>query len=222
MNKLVWTVSHVVSKSVHKLIEEPIKKCMLGKHGRNVHIGHNVTGNLENIYCGDNVSLGGENLFLSSNAKVHIGDNVMFGPRVTVITGDHRIDVPEKPMIAVTEKLPENDQDVVFEGDNWIGANVTILKGVTIGEGAVIAAGAVVTKNVDGYSIWGGYQQENCGIDSKIYLVNPSILLDKKNEKSNGSYTRFRKRRWRETRSVVDCENGSSNHQNKTGCFISL
>ena len=42
----------------------------------------------------------------------------MFGPRVTVITGDHRIDVPGKPMIAVTEKLPENDQDVVFEGDN--------------------------------------------------------------------------------------------------------
>lgn len=160
MNKLVWTVSHVVSKSVHKLIEEPIKKCMLGKHGRNVHIGHNVTGNLENIYCGDNVSLGGENLFLSSNAKVHIGDNVMFGPRVTVITGDHRIDVPGKPMIAVTEKLAENDQDVVFEGDNWIGANVTILKGVTIGEGAVVAAGAVVTRSMlkklisRGFSFW--------------------------------------------------------------------
>ena len=47
MNKLVWTVSHVVFKGVHKLIEEPIKKCMLGKHGRNVHIGHNVTGNWE-------------------------------------------------------------------------------------------------------------------------------------------------------------------------------
>lgn len=156
MNKFVWTVVRIVSKGVHKLIEEPIKKCMLGKHGRNIHVGHNVTGNLENIYCGNNVSLGSENLFLSSNAKVHIGDNVMFGPRVTVITGDHRIDVPGKPMIAVTEKLPENDQDVVFEGDNWIGANVTILKGVTVGEGAVIAAGAVVTKNIDKYSIWGG------------------------------------------------------------------
>ena len=80
----------------------------------------------------------------------------MFGPRVTVITGDHRIDVPGKPMIAVTEKLAENDQDVVFEGDNWIGANVTILKGVTIGEGAVVAAGAVVTRSIDKYSIWGG------------------------------------------------------------------
>ena len=120
------------------------------------NIGHNVTGNLENVICGNNVSLGGDNLFLSSNAKVRIGDNVMFGPRVTVITGDHRIDVTGMPMIQVTEKLPENDQDVVFEGDNWIGANVTILKGVTVGEGAVIAAGAVVTRNVEKYSVWGG------------------------------------------------------------------
>lgn len=156
MNKIVWIVVCAVSKGMHKLIEEPIKKCVLGKHGRNVHIGHNVAGNLENVYCGNNVSLGGENLFLSSNAKVRIGDNVMFGPRVTVITGDHRIDVLGKPMIEVTEKLPENDQDVIFEGDNWIGTNVTILKGVTIGEGSVIAAGAVVTKNVDKYSVWGG------------------------------------------------------------------
>ena len=44
----------------------------------------------------------------------------------------------------------------MFEGDNWIGANVTILKGVTVGEGAVIAAGAVVTRNVEKYSVWGG------------------------------------------------------------------
>ena len=156
MNKIVWGIVRAMSKGTHKLIEEPIKKCMLGKHGKNIHIGHNVAGNLENVFCGNNVSLGGENLFLSANAKVRIGDNVMFGPRVTVITGDHRIDVAGKPMIEVTEKLPENDQDVVFEGDNWIGANVTILKGVTIGEGAVIAAGAVVTKNVSPYSVYGG------------------------------------------------------------------
>lgn len=160
MNKPISMLVRIVSKGVHKIIEEPIKKCMLGKYGKNVHIGHRVGGNLENVFCGDNVSFGGENLFLSSNAKVSIGNNVMFGPRVTVITGDHRIDVAGKPMIEVTEKLPENDQDVVFEGDNWIGANVTILKGVTIGEGSVIAAGAVVTKNVTKYSIWGGIPAE--------------------------------------------------------------
>lgn len=53
-------------------------------------------------------------------------------------------------MVEVAEKLPENDQDVVFEGDNWIGANVTVLKGITIGEGAV------VNKNVLPYTIVGG------------------------------------------------------------------
>lgn len=54
------------------------------------------------------------------------------------------------------DKREDDDQDVKFEGDNWIGANSTILKGVTIGEGAVVAAGAVVTKDVPSYSVVGG------------------------------------------------------------------
>ncbi len=54
------------------------------------------------------------------------------------------------------EKLPENDQDIILEGDNWIGANAIILKGVTIGYGSIVAAGAVVTKSVPPYSIVGG------------------------------------------------------------------
>lgn len=156
MNRLIWLAISGISKGIHKIIEEPIKKCMLGKHGKNVYIGHGAKGNLENVICGNNVSIGGENLFLSSNAKVMIGDNVMLGPRVTIVTGDHRIDVVGKAMIEVKEKLPENDQNVVFEGDNWIGANVTILKGVTVEKGAVVAAGAVVTKDVSAYSVFEG------------------------------------------------------------------
>ena len=82
----------------------------------------------------------------------------MFGPGVTVVTGDHRTDKLDRPMITVTdsEKLPENDKDVVFEGDNWVGANAIILKGVTVGKGAVISAGAVVTHEVPPYAIVGG------------------------------------------------------------------
>lgn len=48
------------------------------------------------------------------------------------------------------------DQPVVIEDDVWVGANVTILKGVTIGHGSVVAAGAVVTKSCPPYSIIGG------------------------------------------------------------------
>ena len=53
-------------------------------------------------------------------------------------------------------KIPENDQDVLIEGDVWCGANVTILKGVTIGRGSIVAAGSVVTKSCPPYSIIGG------------------------------------------------------------------
>ena len=55
-----------------------------------------------------------------------------------------------------SDKRNSDDQNVVFAGDNWIGANSTILKGVTIGEGAVVAAGSVVNKSVPPYSIVGG------------------------------------------------------------------
>ena len=37
--------------------------------------------------------------------------------------------------------------------DVWVGANVTILKGVSIGNGAIIGAGSVVTKDVEPFSI---------------------------------------------------------------------
>lgn len=158
MNKVLFLLSKGFHKAIHRFLCEPIQRSMLEMHGRNVHLGRNVNGNLENVSVGNNVSIGSNNLFLSSNAKISIGDNVMFGPGVTVITGDHRIDVVGKTMISIqeTEKKPENDQDVVFEGDNWIGANATILKGVTIGTGAVVAACALVKDDVPPYAVVGG------------------------------------------------------------------
>lgn len=83
---------------------------------------------------------------------------MIFGPRPTIITGDHRVDVIGKFIMDVSdnEKLPNNDLPVVIEDDVWCGANVTILKGVTIGHGSIVAAGAVVTKSFPPYSIIGG------------------------------------------------------------------
>lgn len=111
----------------------------------------------------ENLSVGGSSIpkgstILCSKAPCVIGRNVIFGPKPTIITGDHRIDIVGKFIVDVgnDEKLPENDLPVVIEDDVWCGANVTILKGVTIGHGSVVAAGAVVTKSCPPYSIIGG------------------------------------------------------------------
>ncbi len=111
---------------------------------------------LENLSLGNNVSIPRYAHIFCSDAPLTIGNNVIFGPSPTIVTGNHRIDVVGKPIFEVHEKLPENDEEVIIEDDVWVGANVTILKGVTIGRGAVIAAGAVVNSCVSPYSISGG------------------------------------------------------------------
>lgn len=126
--------------------------------GKNVKISGDIRLYGHNVTIGNNVIIGDGAVLMCTGAPISIGDNVMFGPGASVITGNHRIDYVGKYIIDVKgkDKLPENDQPVIFEGDNWIGANATILKCVTVGEGAVVAAGAVVTKDVLPYTVVGG------------------------------------------------------------------
>lgn len=113
---------------------------------------------LWNLSVGEGASIPKGSVFYCTKAPLTIGKKVIFGPRPTIITGDHRTDLIGRYIIDITDndKLPENDAPVVIEDDVWCGANVTILKGVTIGRGSVVAAGAVVTKSFPPYSIIGG------------------------------------------------------------------
>lgn len=113
----------------------------------------------ENMFIGDNVLLFEHVQLLSSRAKIIMGNDVGLASYVTIVTGDHRLDIIGKHMLDPNidedaEKLPENDEDVVIGNDVWVGTHAIILKGVHIGDGSVIAAGAVVTKDVPPYSIY--------------------------------------------------------------------
>ena len=145
--------------SFFNLLRKPIIMLSLGNHGKKISInrGCRFVG-ARHIELGNNVSIGEQCYFMCKFAKIKIGDGVMFGPRVFVVTGGHDMSHPEKPMFTITNKEKDKsiDKDVVFEGDNWIGANAIILKGVTIGYGAVVGAGTVVTKDVPSYAIVGG------------------------------------------------------------------
>lgn len=147
-------------RSFYKLLYVPIIKKSFGKCGKYNNVGYNSRFiGIKNIFLnGNKISIGENNYFMSTKAKIIVGSNVMFGPNVTMITGDHRIDAIGKHMSDVgdDEKIKKNDKDIILQGDNWIGANAIILKGITIGKGAVVAAGSVVTKDVDQYAIVGG------------------------------------------------------------------
>ena len=156
---MIYKLWMLVRSVWNRLIAQPVKKSALAKHGKKVTLGVGVRMyGPENIMLGDDVSIGERATIMCTRAKVKIGDHVMLGPNVTIITGGHRTDLIGRYMTTVTneEKRPEDDRDVIFEGDNWIGANATILRGVTVGQGAIIAAGAVVTKDVTPFSVWGG------------------------------------------------------------------
>jgi acetyltransferase-like isoleucine patch superfamily enzyme len=80
---------------------------------------------------------------------VDIGDEVMIGPNVNIITTGHALKPSERR--AFVEAKP-----IVIEKGVWIAVGVTIIGGVTIGENSVIAAGSVVTKDVPANSLAAG------------------------------------------------------------------
>jgi acetyltransferase-like isoleucine patch superfamily enzyme len=128
-----------------------IVKNSLKKTGTNFKFGYNSEfSDHRLIEVGNNVFMG-LGTVINTTVPVNIGDNVMFGSRVTIMGGDHNFGVVGESMRFVKEG--GRNSPIVIEKDVWIGSNVTILKGVTISEGTVIGAGSVVTKSQPPYSI---------------------------------------------------------------------
>ena len=93
---------------------------------------------------------------LGVNCLVHgpleIGEKVMMGPDVVILTHTHNIDRTDIPMGDQGSRVAK----VTIGNDVWIGMRSIIMPGVKIGNGAVIGAGAIVTKDVPDYAIVGG------------------------------------------------------------------
>lgn len=89
-------------------------------------------------------------------APVTIGDDVLFGPNVSLLPPMHPIRWQDRN---VREREDGSTYDyeygkpIVIGSNCWFGGNVTVLGGVTIGEGCVIGAGAVVTKDIPAHSV---------------------------------------------------------------------
>jgi acetyltransferase-like isoleucine patch superfamily enzyme len=104
-------------------------------HGLNIRVGRKV---FVNHGCTLN-DIGG----------IDIGDEVMLGPNVSLLTSGHPVDPVER-----TRRITA--APIAIGRNVWIAAGATVLQGVTVGDDAVVAAGAVVTKDVPAATLVAG------------------------------------------------------------------
>lgn len=124
---------------------------LFDKCGKNVNIEKGADFGIgRGIIIGNNSGLG---IDCCVRGPLEIGDDVMMGRWVNIMTNSHDTSRTDIPMNRQGNKPKRK---VTIGSDVWIGNRVTILPGVTIGNGAIIGAGAVVTKDVPEYAVVGG------------------------------------------------------------------
>ena len=82
-----------------------------------------------------------------------IGNDVMMGPEIIILSGSHNFDRTDIPM---REQGAPPRRRVCIGDDVWIGTRSIILPGVAIGSHSIIGAGSVVTKDVPEWAIVAG------------------------------------------------------------------
>ena len=96
--------------------------------------------------CGANIRVG-DRVFINQNctfyalADIVIGDDVLIGPNVSLITSEHPVAPSQRRAWLV-------GKPITVGNGVWIAAGATVIGGVTIGENSVVAAGSVVTRDV--------------------------------------------------------------------------
>ena len=104
--------------------------------------------------CGRNIRIGArvfinQNCTVYSLAQITVGDDVMIGPNVSLITSEH-------PVAPSQRRAYLLGKPITIGNGVWIAAGATVIGGVTIGENAVVAAGSVVTRDVPANTLVAG------------------------------------------------------------------
>lgn len=123
-------------------IREPILRKILGEmgdgaffepefrceFGYNIKVGKNFYANFGCI--------------MLDGGGIEIGDDVLFGPRVSIYTSRHAYAAQERAAGACFAKK------VVIGNRVWVGGGVHMDYGITIGDNSIIGAGSVITRDI--------------------------------------------------------------------------
>lgn len=139
---------------------EPPFRCDYGCH---ISIGENFYSNYDCI--------------ILDVCKVKIGNNVLFGPRVSIYAAAHPIDAE------IRNTGLEYGKPVTIGDNVWVGGSTVINPGVTIGNNVVIGSGSVVTKDIPDNAIAVG---NPCKVLRQITEEDKNYWEEKRQEVING------------------------------------
>lgn len=106
------------------------------------------------VECLGKLTVGARTIFghhctLAAQENVQIGEDCLIAEMVSIRDHDHcfdRLDIPVREQGAAIAP-------VCIGRNVWLGAKVTVVKGVTIGDNAIVGANAVVTKDIPANAI---------------------------------------------------------------------
>ncbi len=141
LNALRYEETEAIRRAFSELTGQPVDESfhlippLYSDHGINIRIGRDVFIN--------------QGCRLDDIGGITIGDGVMIGPGVRLISSGHPLDPAERRSRITAAPIR-------IERGAWIGAGAHVLQGVTVGEDAVVGAGAVVTRDVPAATLVGG------------------------------------------------------------------
>ena len=156
--------THVLCQKFNSLDEYnksrlPIIKEFIGTIGEKYYFQGPIQFNYGcHTYIGENF-VANFNTTILDDGRIYIGDNVMFGPNVSLMASSHPL-IPEERISMKYEdghvSVSEYADEIHIGNNVWIACNVVVLGGVHIGNNVVIGAGSVVTKDIpDNYIAFG-------------------------------------------------------------------
>jgi acetyltransferase-like isoleucine patch superfamily enzyme len=123
------------------------------------------------IYIGSSTYIN-RNSFLDATLSITIGKDCAIGPGCYITDHDHGQDLLLPPLAQPMFSKPTRIGNQV-----WLGANVTVLKGVTIGENTTVGAGSVVTKDLPTGAIAVGVPAKVIRYKSNLTAIDQSSIV---------------------------------------------
>jgi acetyltransferase-like isoleucine patch superfamily enzyme len=146
-------------RNLHLLLLKMFSK----KVGDNLNFHYGVIFHATNkTTFGNNIDIGNGSLLSMGGCECMIGNNVMIGTDVKLITIEHGYKDRNIPM----QKQTSTYSPIIIEEDVWLGDGVKVISGskpLKISKGIIVGAGSIVTKNLS--------------VEYGIYIGSPAKFL---------------------------------------------